>query len=185
MSTSYVDRRNFNRLTLAALGGMMAGTVMANQQEEEGTKPDPKKKEDKKELHVCRGLNSCKGQGKSGQNRCAGMGTCHTATEIGCAQENECKGQGGCGMRPGENECKNKGQGPVPLTEEAWPTARRRFEARMRRGGKPVGEAPPGPREEAAELSRKLDMELEEELKKQEKEKQKEQPKPKPPARKS
>jgi hypothetical protein len=184
MSASFVDRRCFHRLALAALGGMVAGTALGQNAKDEVEKDDQGKKPEKKkekEIHVCRGLNSCKGQGSDGKNQCAGMGTCYTAAKIGCATENECKNQGGCGMRPGENECKYKGQGAVPLTEEAWPRARKRFEQRMRTAGKKFGPAPPGEDDDIRRLREELERALkEQEEKEQEKNEGKPKPKPQP-----
>jgi uncharacterized protein (UPF0276 family) len=117
MQPSEPNRRDFGRLALAALGGLLAGTA--------GLAAD--KKEDKKtskknpllvEPHVCRGLNTCKNLGKSGKNDCAGKGTCHTVKAHSCAGENQCRGQGGCKTNPGENACKGKGGCAVPIKFE-------------------------------------------------------------------
>jgi hypothetical protein len=56
---------------------------------------------------------------------------------------NQCKGQGGCGSNPGENDCKGKGGCAVPLKDHAWDVARKNFEAAMKKAGKEVGSAPP------------------------------------------
>jgi hypothetical protein len=70
------------------------------------------------ELHICAGLNACKGQGKSGGNMCAGTGDCATAVNSNCHGNNNCRGQGACGgggslgsqqTGPGENLCRGKG----------------------------------------------------------------------------
>lgn len=95
------------------------------------------------EPHVCRGLNTCKGLGASKDNDCAGLGTCASVTHHSCGGINECKGQGGCGQHPGENSCKGEGHCAVPLMKEAWPIARKNFEAAMTAAGKEFGEAPP------------------------------------------
>lgn len=137
------DRRKFAQLAAAAVGGLIAGTSMAAETNEE-----PKK--DKKnpllsEPHVCRGLNICKGKGKGGKNECAGQGACATAKEHTCKGDNECRGQGGCGAHPGENECKAMGECAVPLAKKAtWEKARKRFEEVMKKEGKKVGPAPKG-----------------------------------------
>ena len=146
------SRRDFNRLAIAAVGGMMAGlggatqTVHADDKDKDG-----KDKKEKKEVHVCRGLNSCKGQGadidldgdgKADVNACAGQGACATAKHITCGGQNDCKGQGGCGETPGENDCKEQGHCHVPLMDSAWKKARSRFEARMKKKEKEFGEAP-------------------------------------------
>ncbi len=95
------------------------------------------------EKHVCRGLNSCENKGASGENACAGQGTCATAAHITCAGQNACKGQGGCGEHPGEYACKEQGSCHVPLQEGAmWEAARERFEAALTEAGKEFGEAP-------------------------------------------
>ena len=138
------DRRGFNKLTVAALGGMVAGTASSVWGAEE--KAAEKKK---KEVHVCRGLNSCKGQSADGKNTCAGTGICATAVAHTCAGDNACKGQGGCGAMPGENDCKTKGKCAVPLMDKAWKTARMRFEARMTKAKKKFGEAPPKPKKKS------------------------------------
>ena len=92
--------------------------------------------------HVCRGLNTCKGLGRSKENACAGQGTCASIADHACAQQNECKGQGGCGADPAFNACKGMGGCHVPLMDEAWTKARAAFEAAMKKSGKTVGAAP-------------------------------------------
>ena len=94
------------------------------------------------EPHVCRGLNSCKGLGKGGENACAGQGACASVADHACGTQNECKGQGGCGELPGMNACKGQGACHVPLMDEIWPKARAAFEAAMKKSGKDVGAAP-------------------------------------------
>jgi hypothetical protein len=137
MKKESVSRRDFNKLSAAAFGGMMAGTalgasrVLAADEEEA-----------KKEIHVCRGLNSCKGQGADGKNACAGQGNCATAKAHTCGGSNECKGQGGCGGKWGENACKGQGKCAVPLKDHAWKGARAKFEERMKKAGKEFGAAP-------------------------------------------
>lgn len=141
------NRRDFNRLTLAAMGGLVAGLGQASARADE----QDEKKEKKKEVHVCRGLNSCKGNGvevdldgdgKVDPNACAGQGACATAKHITCGGENDCKGQGGCGATPGENDCKGQGHCHVPLMDSAWKKARARFEARMKKDKKEFGPPP-------------------------------------------
>jgi len=74
-----MKRRNFNKLLLGAVTGILVGTqarsVVAKEDETEGG-----------EKHGCKGQNDCKGQGgcKSGDN--------------GCAGKNSCKGKGGCAV---------------------------------------------------------------------------------------
>jgi hypothetical protein len=75
------------------------------------------------ELHICCGLNACKGHGKSGTNACAGQGDCATAVVHNCTGNNECRGQGGCGNgsaagqqdNPGNNDCKGLGGCGSPI----------------------------------------------------------------------
>ncbi len=142
-----VSRRKF--LAAAALGGMMTGVVARAADKEE-----PKKGEDKKEAkkneaanilqdnHVCRGINTCKGKGKGGDNACAGQGKCATASAHSCHAKNDCKGQGGCGGHPGENSCKGTGACAVPLKDKTWTKARATFETAMKAAKKPFGAAP-------------------------------------------
>jgi hypothetical protein len=96
-----------------------------------------------KEIHACRGLNSCKGLGAGGENACAGTGACATGKIHTCAGENECKNQGGCGEKPGYNDCKGMGGCGLPIHEGAWEKARQTFEEKMKAVGKEFGEAPP------------------------------------------
>lgn len=157
MSHQGLDRRDFHKLTLAALGGMMAGTTIgcggganpggATQvTPAAGTGTATELTEAEKliidEPHVCRGLNSCKGLGRSKDNDCAGLGTCASMADASCGGNNECKGQGGCGELPGMNSCKGKGACHIPLMEHAWDTARTAFETAMKKSGKKFGPAP-------------------------------------------
>ena len=136
-----MNRRDFSKLAAAALGGMMAGAKLAAAEDK------PKKKEVDKPLllqepHVCRGLNTCKGKGKGGKNDCAGMGQCATAKAHTCGGDNDCAGLGGCGEHPGENKCKGMGDCAVPLSDKAWATARKNYEAAMKKADKKFGDAP-------------------------------------------
>lgn len=135
-----VSRREFGKLTMAAFGGVLLGTTLAVQGAE-SEKHDPALLMQDK--HTCRGLNTCKGKGKGGDNSCAGTGNCATAEAHSCKGDNACKGQGGCGEHPGENSCKGQGGCDVPLKEKTWKKARKAFEAQMKKAGKTVGEAPP------------------------------------------
>jgi hypothetical protein len=130
-----LSRRDFHKLTSAALGGMAAVTWL-------GCSSATKEAKAADDLHACRGLNSCKGLGADGKNACAGQGTCATAHH-GCAQQNDCKHQGGCGDTPGENDCKTKGGCEVPISGDMWAKARAKFEERMKTQGKDIGAAPP------------------------------------------
>jgi len=174
-----IDRRHFNRLSLAALGGMVAGTTIAcrpagepeaepatgngdadqpangdtgattdgsasktengGEQLPEGVDPQLLTQEP----HVCRGLNTCKGNGKGGENACAGQGACATAEPHACAGLNACKGQGGCGQYPGQNTCQEKGECAVPIEkQDVWQRARDKFVQLMEAKGKEVGQPP-------------------------------------------
>lgn len=139
---SEYSRRDFGRLTMAAVGGLTLATSIKGAAAESHTE----KKATKQETHACRGLNSCKGNGgcgeTKGKNECAGMGACATAEHHGCAGGNACKNQGGCGEKPGENACKGKGSCSVPLEDDAWAKARKNFEERMKKAGKKFGAAP-------------------------------------------
>lgn len=155
------NRRAFAYLAVVAFGGLLAGALVRRNPPPED--PAPEKEPDSgpeeaapapeakaetqalaqaKEVHVCRGLNTCKGKGKDGNNACAGQGGCATAAKHGCDGLNDCKGQGGCGDLPGQNQCKGQGHCAVPLKKDTWAKARKKFEAEMDKGGKSVGEAP-------------------------------------------
>jgi len=119
---------------------------------------------EKKELHVCMGLNSCKNEGISNKNDCAGQGDCATAVGHPCHTLNACKGQGACGLfgtteefcHPGENDCRNQGSCGVPILASrffmqgpnkglsVWQLARKRFEEK-RNGLKPKTGSSPQP----------------------------------------
>ncbi len=165
MKDSELSRRDFSKLTAAAFGGILAGTVA-------GCGDDAKKEETKKtpeepkatpgdpsadandgevetdvallleEPHVCRGLNTCKDKGASGKNDCAGQGTCASVEHHGCHAENACKGQGGCGDTAGINSCDKKGACHVPLMPDVWKKVRAKFEKAMTDSGKTAGAAP-------------------------------------------
>lgn len=141
-----VKRRDFHKLTLAAFGGLAAGTVAKSAWGQEGSESKSELSVDPAMLlaepHTCRGLNTCKGKGKGEKNACAGQGACATAKTHDCKGTNECKGQGGCGGYPGQNTCKTKGHCAVPLSDETWALARKQFEQLMDETDKKVGEAP-------------------------------------------
>lgn len=119
---------------------------------------------EKKELHVCMGLNSCKNAGISGNNKCAGQGDCATAIGHPCHTLNACKGQGACGLfgtteefcHPGENDCRYQGSCGVPILASrffmqgpnkglsVWQLARKRFEEK-RKGLEPKTGPSPQP----------------------------------------
>ena len=133
------NRRDFGKLAAAALGGLVAGASLTAQEEKQ---EEEKKNPLLEEPHVCRGLNTCKNKDKDKENACAGQGDCHTVEAHTCKGENDCRGQGGCGESPGENECKGMGECAVPLKDEVWKKARKRFEELMKKEGKEVGPAP-------------------------------------------
>jgi hypothetical protein len=146
MENSDLNRRDFQRLTAAAVGGLLAGTALGKSAfaADEGKPPQKDKKKNPLlgEPHVCRGINMCKSLGAGKDNACAGQGSCATAKAHTCHFKNECRGQGGCGAKPGENECKGKGECGVPMGSKAWKSARARFEELMKKEGKEVGPAP-------------------------------------------
>jgi hypothetical protein len=56
---------------------------------------------------------------------------------------NDCAGTGGCGEKPGENNCKGMGECAVPLKDDkTWEKARKNFEAAMKKADKKFGDAP-------------------------------------------
>lgn len=128
-----LSRRDFSKLTLAAFGGVLAGSFLTH-----GSLLADEAKKAAKDAHACCGLNACKGQGAGGKNECAGQGSCATTEAHGCHGSNACKGQGGSG----DNECKGKGTCAVPIKGEEWKKARASFEASMKKAGKKFGPAP-------------------------------------------
>jgi hypothetical protein len=136
------NRRGFNKLTAAAISGLATGATIGC-----GTaKNSPAAKGEatvaRADVHLCRGLNECKGQGKDGLNACRGLGTCATAKEHSCGGQNECKGLGGCGEAVGKNDCKGQGGCHVPLMESAWETLRQRKEGEWAEKKLEVGTPP-------------------------------------------
>ena len=90
-------------------------------------------------LHACMGLNACAGAdrfgtagppGGTGPNACAGQGYCSTGTDHTCHVQNDCKGQGGCGLygtgeemnNPGANACRSQGSCATPINAERFST---------------------------------------------------------------
>ena len=140
-----MTRRDLHKLTAAALGGLAAGALAGCRSEPAATpqggsgdttvaaNPD---------VHLCRGLNDCKGKGKGGANECRGQGACATAKEHGCGGQNECKGLGGCGATAGENDCKGQGGCHVPLMEDAWTKLRTKVETEWKAKELEFGDAP-------------------------------------------
>lgn len=93
--------------------------------------------------HACMGLNSCRNQGRTLQNECAGQGYCSTAlaydptnpnnglrSDHTCHVKNNCAGQGGCGLygtaeeqnNPGANQCQSLGSCATPINAERFST---------------------------------------------------------------
>jgi hypothetical protein len=131
-----VSRRDFGKLAIAAFGGVVAGSMLGGGL----LSADEKKMEGaaKADAHACCGLNACKGQGKGGDNACAGQGGCATTEAHGCQGSNACKNQGGTGS----NDCKGKGSCSVPIKGDNWTKARAHYEASMKKAGKKFGAAP-------------------------------------------
>ena len=162
-----IQRREFNQLAMAALTGVVTGTMVgcgggevtpgtnasdSNENDSSNDANDSNEGDEKAQVtqndwmgekHVCRGLNKCKGLGKDGKNDCAGQGTCHTFAEHSCAGNNDCRFQGGCGADPAQNSCKGEGKCHIPLMDKAWESARKSFEKAMETAGKEFGDAPP------------------------------------------
>lgn len=153
-----LNRRDFTRLTGAALGGLVAGSLVGCGGDDEGATGGPDNGGGEnggggeaehnaqlllEEPHVCRGLNACMDKAKGGDNACAGQSACATAEAHGCHGQNECKGQGGCGEYPGQNTCSGKGECAVPLSDKAWTNARAKLEELLEAEGKKLAEAPP------------------------------------------
>jgi hypothetical protein len=106
--------------------------------------PHPPRKVASDEVrHACMGLNSCKGQGRTRENACAGQGYCSTALEYNysdattplvsdhtCHVLNDCRSQGGCGLygtgaeqeNPGANGCATLGSCATPINAERFST---------------------------------------------------------------
>ncbi len=93
--------------------------------------------------HACMGLNSCKNQGRTASNDCAGQGFCATSlsynpaapsqptlTDHTCHVQNDCRNQGGCGLygteaelaEPGHNACQSLGSCATPINAERFIT---------------------------------------------------------------
>ncbi len=108
------NRRDFNKLLVSAVGGIMAGVTLGGCKTTDGNGSS-----EAVAKHACKGLNACKGQGKDAKNSCKGQGGCATAEHHSCKSQNECKGQGGCktddNSCAGKNSCKGKGGCAVPV----------------------------------------------------------------------
>lgn len=151
MTDSDLKRRDFSKLTLAALGGLVSGTAIGCSGDADTSAPPTSGDHDASTpdhdagdsqavaAHACRGLNDC----KSADNDCRGQGSCATkAWHHGCAGQNECKGQGGCGETALKNECKGQGECAVPLMDNVWEPAREEMEAKWKAADQAFGAAP-------------------------------------------
>lgn len=166
-----LTRRDFNRLTATAFGGVLAGTLIGcggnddddgsadaatsttdNSTTDTTTTDDnsPANGEQKlvggelPEHNACLGLNQCKEHGKNpGEHECAGEGSCATVTHA-CRKKNSCKYLGACDLKVGANQCQGQGGCEVPFIagEDLWKQARAAFEKRMKAKGTEVGMAP-------------------------------------------
>lgn len=108
---------NINKtLALAALSGLMAGSMVACSGEKTPAAPETAKTAPTPEAapapapeavaktdaeqpaaipeHACKGLNECKGQGG-----------CHVEGANSCTGSNECKGKGGCCTMTDRSQC--------------------------------------------------------------------------------
>ena len=140
MSNSEFNRRQLQRLTLAAFGGMMAGASVAQAKDEV-----PKKDKDKNPLlgepHVCRGLNVCKALGVDKKNACAVRAFRHgESAHVSHAQRMSRPGRL---RRAPRRELLQSPRRMVPLMDKTWDKARKRFEELMKKDKKEFGEAPP------------------------------------------
>lgn len=144
------------------LAGGEIGERRHNAASEAGpTRTEPVKLQQSIELHVCMGLNACKGHGRDCTGDLAGMGDCATVLHV-CHGANECRAQGGCGYsgtdaeqaKPGDQTCRWNGSCASPINESrvhaagpyrgtsVWKRARMIFEHRMYESGVPFGPAP-------------------------------------------
>lgn len=149
MNSRNFGRRDFHKLSMAALGGALAGAALSGCKSKEPNEHDAEHAATAgsaslllSEPHVCRGLNTCKGKGAGGGNECAGTGKCATAKSHSCHGMNDCKGEGGCGATAGMNECAGKGGCQVPLKADAWAKVRPAFEKAAKEAGMTVQAAP-------------------------------------------
>ncbi len=135
-----VNRRDFTKLTVAAMGGMVAGSLVGcgngKSESEQPGGPHPALAAFG-DVHVCKGLNSCEGKGKGGKNKCAGQSECATTPNAphACGGKNACKNQGGCGDTVASNPTKDKTGCAVPLSKDSWENAYKKFEAAMKEAG--------------------------------------------------
>jgi hypothetical protein len=147
MDPNDLNRRQFQKLAAAALGGLFTGATAALADDKKEKMKDATKPLLLQEPHICRGLNPvCKGEIKGKKHECAGQASFHTVKEHKCKGLNDCAGEGGCGAHPGENKCKAQGECAVPLSDDAWKKARKNFEAAMTKANKKFGAAPEKPK---------------------------------------
>jgi hypothetical protein len=148
MEPNDLDRRQFQKLAAAVLGGLVTGASAGlAEDKKEDKKKDPNKPLLLQEPHICRGLNpTCKGEIKGKKHECAGQSNCAAIKAHKCKGMNDCAGLGGCGDHPGENKCKGMGDCAVPLSDDAWKKARKNFEAAMAKANKKFGPAPEKPK---------------------------------------
>jgi hypothetical protein len=132
MERTDLNRREFHALAAAAVGGAIAGSIAGcsktAKKTGDGKTTDGQVAGTPKELHLCKGLNTCEGKGADGKNSCKGQGSCATYKHHACSEQNDCKGQGGCQGKVGTNDCKKQGGCNVPLTDDAWKTAKDAFD---------------------------------------------------------
>ena len=98
-----MDRRNFTKAMGAVVAGMAAGTRAFAEEKKAPAAADAK------DVHVCKGMNDCKGKG----------GCASDEAKHACKGKNECKGKGGCAVpvnkahmgddKAGKHACKGKG----------------------------------------------------------------------------
>ncbi len=129
-----IGRRQFNKMVLSVVGGLVAGSAIGcGQKKEVPLDTDETLKQTKTteagDKNVCKGMNACKGQGGCktadndcrGHNDCSGKGGSATASKHACAGKNSCKEQGGCRSGDqgcaGKNTCQGKGGCGVPLSD--------------------------------------------------------------------
>ena len=143
MDGSQMNRRDFQRLTAAALGGVIGGSMHApprrcgrrHGEVAAGRTPRLSRAE---HLQGEKRLRRDQRQERHVPAKAAAPRPRSTTAKARIPA----KGQGGCGEHPGENTCKAKGSCEVPLKDKAWDKARANFEAAMKKAGKKFGPAP-------------------------------------------
>jgi len=129
MDPQELNRRDFHRLTMAAVGGVLAGTV-AGCGGEDKPAPPPKAHPQRpptpnrpsrlnrraRKSPRSRGIRTraadstpARIKGPLARTTVPGNGVCATkAWHHSCGGQNDCKGQGGCGETATMNDCKQK-----------------------------------------------------------------------------